>query len=120
MTEREIHDMSRAIGALESSVKNLTDTWVRQDREATEGRKALYGKVEELKIEVTTLSGRMAFLERGLAAITPSVETFESLHDQGVGSKKTIAIVWTALITLIGAVAAAGVEIFHLLWPPRH
>lgn len=113
----EMHEVSRLIGSLQSSVETLTRQWGEQDRKATEGRRELYHKFDEIKTEVTELSGRLGRMAEEVTAMKPSVQTFDQLHQQGIGSKKTLALVWAALIGLIGAVSAGLVEIIHLLLP---
>lgn len=113
----EMHEFSRLIGMLQSSVETLTRQWGEQDRKATEGRRELYRKFDEIKTEVTELAGRVGRMAEEISDMKPSVDTFDQLHQQGIGSKKTMAIGWTVLVGLIGAMSAGIVELIHLFWP---
>jgi len=74
MSDTPIHDMSRAVGALESSVKTLTATWARQDAQATEGRRLLHGKVDELRTQQAILTGQVAQQTQELAEVKPALK----------------------------------------------
>jgi len=68
-----IHEMSRAIGSLESSAKTLTTTWAEQDREATEGRRLLHAKIDDLKSQQATLAAQVAQQTSKLAEVEPAI-----------------------------------------------
>lgn len=111
-----IHEMSRAVGGLEATVKNLTDTWQRQDEEATEGRRRLHAKFDTLMTTVQGLSFRVDGLTTELAHIKPAVIVSDQERHQAIGSKKTIAMIWSGIIAFIGGTAAIIVELIHQLW----
>lgn len=115
----EMHEISRLIGMLQASVETLTRQWGEQDRKATDGRRELYRKFDEIKTEVTELAGRVGRMAEEISDMKPSVDTFDQQHQQGIGSKKTLAIGWSILIGMIGAISAGAVELIHLFWP-RH
>lgn len=105
--------LDRSIGRLEGKVELLTETWQRQDAEATAGRRALYDKVDAMIREVTRLTGRVDTIAADLAALKPSIDTFDQLRNQAIGSKKAIALVWSCVIGLITALTAGLVELVH-------
>lgn len=113
----EMHEISRLIGSLQSSVETLTRQWGEQDRKATEGRRELYRKFDEIKTEVTELAGRVGRMAEEITGMKPSVQTFEQQHQQGIGSKKTVALIWGVIVGFITAVSAGAVELIHLYWP---
>lgn len=113
----EMHEISRLIGSLQSSVETLTRQWGEQDRKATEGRRELYRKFEEIKSEVTQLAGRLTNMAEEIGRMRPSVQTFDKMRQQGIGSKKTLALMWVGFIGLIGAMSAGAVELIHIFWP---
>lgn len=113
----EMHEISRLIGSLQSSVETLTRQWGEQDRKATEGRRELYRKFDEIKGEVTELAGRVGQMAQKIADMQPLVETFDEMHQQGIGSKRTLGLLWAAVIGVVGALSAGLVELVHLFWP---
>lgn len=131
MTQGEVNEISRAIGAVEATVAQLLRMWEHNDREATEGRRMLHKKFEELKDattdalstirnQVTQINGRVDSIASELAIVKPDVVTVNNERQQAIGSKKLLALIWAALIGLVGATAGAAVEIVHLLWPKAH
>lgn len=101
-------EISRAIGSLEGLVKSLTDTWVQQDQEATEGRRALYGKFEELKTEVNKTTAKVETLVREMSEIKPAVKNFEAARQRREGANSLMKILW-------GGVVAFATGIGYLL-----
>lgn len=110
----------RAIGALEGKVEFLTETWQRQDAEATRGRQRLYEKVDIMIQELARLRERVDTITIELASLKPEVRSQDQLHQQAIGSKKVIAIVWAAFVGIVSAMTAGAVELVHYLWhlPP--
>lgn len=128
MTQGEVNEISRAIGAVEATVAQLVRMWEHNDREATEGRRMLHKKFEELKDattealatirnQVTQINGRVDAIAYELANVKPDVLTGHNERQQNIGSKKMLALIWGALIGIVGATAGVAVEIVHLLWP---
>lgn len=115
-----IHEMSRAIGSLESSVKTLTTTWAEQDREASEGRRILYGKVDELKSQQGTLTSRLAQLTDEFAEIKPAIRRFEIQRQRAEGASSLRKLIWTGIVTFAAGLGYVGHEFLIYLWPPRH
>ena len=116
MTEGQINEFSRALGGLQATVASLTSMWERNDREATEGRRRLYVKVDEMKDSLGVLSSRVESLSTDVAAMKPTVRIFDTQHQQGIGTKKTIAMIWSIIVAFIGGTAAIVVELIHQLW----
>lgn len=120
----DLNDLYRAIGKLEGEVSALRNQWGEQDRKATEGRKMLYEKVEELGTKVTTVTGEVGEIKRDIADFKPIVDETRDRHQRSVGSKKTIAVVWAAFVGIVGAVTGGLIELAHYFWhgptPPTH
>jgi hypothetical protein len=110
-----VHEMSRAVGALEATVKSLTQIWQQQDESATEGRHRLYAKVDQMMTELVKLTGRVDRLAEEVTTLKPQVATFNDNHQQGIGSKRTIALAWTMFVGMIGSMTAGVVELIHYL-----
>jgi|ERR1700690_3399022 hypothetical protein len=133
MTGEEQRIDARAFGKLEAKVEHLVETWKTQDRQATEGRRQLHGKFDELKdvmtkavgdiqVQVGNLGHRVNEIASDFTKIEPQLILSNNEHQQRVGSKKALAKVWATLIGLVtvaGGVGAAISELVHLLWPVK-
>ncbi|OMH99544.1 hypothetical protein BSN85_36435 [Bradyrhizobium brasilense] len=62
---------------------------------------------------------RVEHIQDDVNAMKPSVATFDQMHQQGIGSKKTLGLIWEVLFTLAGAADAIGVKLLELFWPPN-
>lgn len=122
MTELDDNERetARAIGALEASVKHLTETWKHQDDEATEGRRRLHEKLDELKSQQEALAATVAQQTRELAEIKPAIESFKSARDQQIGAQKLGKLLWGAFLAAAGGVGYVIGDWLHLFWPPKH
>lgn len=116
---RELMGLNRVIGELTSKVGTLTSNWETNDREATEGRRILHGKFDQLKNETIKMAARVEHLAAEVATMKPSVVTFDQQHQQNIGSKKTLAVIWSAMFAFAGAVGAAAIKLIDLFWPPK-
>jgi predicted RNase H-like nuclease (RuvC/YqgF family) len=113
-------EINRLVGGLKASVENLTDSWKEQDRKATEGRRELYRKVDELSKEVTQMWGQVEQLGREFAEMKPAVRQFEDGQHRTAGATYVIRILWTALVAGIGAIAYVIHDWLAVFWPPKH
>lgn len=122
MTEG-VHEMSRAIGGLEASVKSLTDTWQRQDRDATEGRRALHKKVDELKSQQAILTQKVddqtKKLAEELAEVKPAIKRFEAQRQRVEGARSAVKVMWIAAVAFATGLGYAGHELLLYFWPPK-
>lgn len=131
MTDQEVDRVSSAIGALRATVEHLTRQWEVNDRNASEGRRQLHGKVEDLAKEVIRLAsrvdtmadelklmkpavGRVEHIQDDVNAMKPQVAIFDQQHQQGIGSKRMLTLIWTGIAAFIGA---ATTFLFHTIWP---
>jgi chromosome segregation ATPase len=120
MTAGEINEVSRSLGALQSSVDTLTRTWAEQDRKATEGRRDLHRKLEELREDVTKMRGQLDMQEKKIDKIEPSVRRFEDGQQHTAGVKYVIGLIWAALVLGVSGIAYMVHDWFAILWPPKH
>ncbi len=111
-----MNELYRIVGGLQSSVENMTAQWAAQEKVAIEGRRLLHEKFETVREQVNRLVGRVDSVSTKVDKLEPSVATFDQLHQQGVGSKKTIALIWTAIVSVIGGTAIVVVEIIKAIW----
>ncbi|MET4341923.1 hypothetical protein [Bradyrhizobium sp. RT9a] len=117
---RQVMDMNRMLGNLAGKVGSLTETWQRQDAEATAGRRRLYEKFEELQGIVTRLTERVNAIMGDAEDMQTSIKTFDEQHNQNIGSKKATAAIWGALFMLAGSAGAIAIKLLEWFWPPRH
>lgn len=116
----DMNEINRAIGALQSSVETLTRTWSEQDRKATEGRRELYRKVDELKSEVTEAKGRVAKVAEEIAEVKPAIKRFEAQRQREEGVRSTVKLIWGGVVVFATGLGYAGHELLLWFWPPKH
>jgi uncharacterized protein YlxW (UPF0749 family) len=118
MTDGErdkLHEMNGRLGGVEAAVKHFKETWQHQDEEATEGRRRLYDKLEELIKSVASLTFRVDQLTTEVGAIKPSVTDLTNVRQRDIGSKKMLVAVWSAIVMVIGAVSYSVIELAKLI-----
>lgn len=113
----DIHEFSRALGSLEASVSNLTQTWAEQERNATQGRRALHEKMDGVKDDVSELSSRMDKVDAALGEIAPAVAEFKAARERAIGAMKFGRWMWTAMLAAAGSAGWAINEWLHLPRP---
>lgn len=118
MVDRDIHEFSRALGSLEASVTNLTKTWSEQERNASEGRRALHQKMDGIKDDVFQLGSRVDKMSEDISEITPAVNEFKDARQQAIGARKFGRWIWGAMLTAAGFMGWAINEWLHL--PKSH
>lgn len=92
-----LREMARTIGGLESTVKNLVTTWQSQEASASQGRRDLHRKVDELREDLHQVGNQVAGALKDIADIKPSVEAFENAKAQAIGAQKLGKWIWAAL-----------------------
>lgn len=115
-----VHEMSRAVGALEATVKTLTETWARQDEEATEGRRRLHEKLDELKRQQQALTATVEQQTRELAEVKPAIKRFETQRQRQEGAQSLAKLIWGAVVAFAAGLGYLGHELLIFFWPPKH
>jgi uncharacterized small protein (DUF1192 family) len=115
-----IHEMSRAIGSLEASVEAFKETWVGQDREATEGRRILHGKIDEIKAIQGVTTQQVAQLTSEIAEIKPAIKRFEAQRQRSEGGRSMVKILWGGLLAFLAGLGYAAHDLLGFFWPPKH
>lgn len=116
----------RALGSLEASVRHLTETWARQEANASEGRRALHTKFDEFKDrvvdELSIVTSRLNGIDTTLLEVKPAVKEFKSQRDQQRGAMKFGKWLWGMTIAVVSAAASVGTWGIHewLNRPPGH
>jgi septal ring factor EnvC (AmiA/AmiB activator) len=116
MTESE-RETSRAIGSLESTVTHLTETWQKQDREATEGRRRMHQKIDELTSQQQALATTVKQQTDKIAEIEPAIKRFEAERQRREGANSLIKLAWGALAAFAYGLGYAGHEILQYFFP---
>lgn len=116
----EVDEMSRSIGKLEAIVRALTDTWQRQDDEATEGRRNLHRAVDDLRQQQTVLAGKVQRQTEQLAEVEPAIKRFEEQRQRQEGAASLFKVLWLGVVAFATGLGYAGHELLGYFWPPRH
>lgn len=119
MTE-SVHEMSRAIGKLEAIVKALTETWQRQDDEATEGRRVLHNKMDELRQQQAVLTTKLEQQTKQLSEIEPAIKRFEAQRQRQEGAASLFKVLWLGVVAFATGLGYAGHELLSYLFPRAH
>jgi outer membrane murein-binding lipoprotein Lpp len=114
MTDGAIHQVSAEIGGLKAAVEMMTTTWQAQEKSASDGRRALHEKFDELSKDVIRLTGEMENVSKDLAAIKPAIDTFRTARDRQDGAQRMGKLIWVAFIGIAGAAGGIVVEFLHL------
>ncbi|MHC2578247.1 hypothetical protein ACVI1J_009664 [Bradyrhizobium diazoefficiens] len=93
MTESEsiqaaLRDFARTIGGLQVTVNTLTQQWRDQDEKASQGRRALYEKIEGLVDDIRTLEGQVKAAISDIAFMKPIVDGVIEARQQVKGAVK--------------------------------
>jgi chromosome segregation ATPase len=118
VTESE-RDTIRSIASMEATVKHLTDTWQRQDQEATEGRRRLHEKIDELKSQQQTLEETVKQQTKELAEIKPAIKRFEEQRQRHEGAASLFKVMWLGVVAFATGLGYAGHELLQWIFP-RH
>lgn len=87
-TEAALREMSRSIGGLESTVKTLVSTWQSQETLASQGRRDLHQKFDQLRTDVHNMATQVAGALTDIADLKPSVEAFKTARTEARGAQK--------------------------------
>lgn len=106
----DIDAYSRALGSLESSVKAVTDTvasmtraWAEQERNASDGRRVIHKKLDEVKNDLALLTGRVNTMGERLAEISPAIDEFQNQRQRQIGARSLGKYLWSAMLAAAGA-----------------
>lgn len=110
-----LRDMARAIGGLESTVKTLTVTWQQQEQSASNGRRDLHQKVDQLRSDVsakvdgmrtdmTAMGAQLATAIKDIAEMKPVVEAVETVKVQATGVRNFTRWLWGVWAAVGGGV----------------
>ncbi len=66
---------------------------------------------------MTRLTSRVDAITEKLETLEPVIAASDRRHQQALGSRKIIAVVWTSLIALVSALTAGLLELVHRFWP---
>jgi ElaB/YqjD/DUF883 family membrane-anchored ribosome-binding protein len=114
MTDGEIHQVSSELGSLKTAVEMMTDTWKAQELSASEGRRSLHAKFDDVRNEVTKLAGRVDEMSRDITEIKPAIEVFKSARERQLGAQWMGKLIWVAFIGIAGAAGAFIAQLLHI------
>jgi chromosome segregation ATPase len=119
MTESE-RDTIRSIASLEATVKHMTETWQAQEREATEGRRRLHEKIDELKSQQAALTTKVEQQTKKLAEVEPAIKRFEAERQRQEGVASLFKVLWVGLVAFATGLGYVGHVLLQYIFPPRH
>jgi chromosome segregation ATPase len=114
MTGGEIHQVSAELGGLKAAVQLMTSTWQLQETAATDGRRQIHKKLDDVRNEVTKLTSRVDQMGKDIAEIQPAIDTFKSARERQLGAQFMGKLIWLAFIGIAGVIGAAVGELLHL------
>jgi outer membrane murein-binding lipoprotein Lpp len=114
MTNGVIHQVSAEIGGLKAAVEMMTTTWQAQEKSASEGRRSLHDKFEQVSRDVIRLTAEVENVSKDLAMIKPAIDAFKTARDRQDGAQRMGKLIWVAFIGIAGAAGGVVVEFFHL------
>jgi hypothetical protein len=124
MNSPDIHAFSRALGSLEASVKNVTETvanmtkaWAEQERNASEGRRVLHDKLDDVRGDVVALDRTVADLAKEMTEISPAVKEFKRQRERAIGARSFGRWIWGLMLTAAGGIGWAVNEWLHIPRP---
>lgn len=109
MTDGAIHQMSAAVGGLQSDVKglkesidNLNRVWGHREEVATDGRRVIHEKLDSLRTDVTRLSAEVENVSNDFVEIQPAINEFKNQRQQQIGARKLGGYLWSAMLVAAG------------------
>ena len=114
MTSGQVDEVSAMIGGLQAAVEHMTSTWQSQENSASAGRRELHRKFDDVRNEVTKLTGEVERMSEDIAEIKPAIEIFKAARSRQEGAQWLGRLIWVAFIGIAGTAGAAIAEFFHL------
>ena len=119
MVEKESNILLRAFGNLEGTVASMATQWRQQEQAASDSRRVLYSKFEEILGRVNTLSHNIDNLQQDLTdlkrdietKVMPSIEAYNLKQAEKRGAHGLIRLVWLGLLAAVSA-ASYGLHQF--------
>lgn len=96
-TEAALREMSRTIGGLQATITTLVSTWQSQEAQASQGRRDLHQKFDNLRDDVHEIGSQVSGALKDIAEIKPSVQAFENAKQQAKGAQTLGKIIWAIL-----------------------
>lgn len=119
MTESE-RDTIKSISAMETTVRHLTETWQRQETEATEGRRRLHAKIDDLKSSQEDLENTVRQQTSEISEIKPAIKRFEEQRQRQEGAASMFKVLWMGVVAFATGLGYAGHELLQYFFPRGH
>lgn len=124
MTEQD-HILLRAFGNLEGTVASMATQWREQERHASDGRKHLHDKFEELLGKVLVLSNTVNNVQQDVAELKNDIETkvmppiAESKEKQAEkrGARHVGKMLWVGALAMVSAASYGIHQLISWLFP---
>lgn len=113
--------VARALGDLQGTVRSMAEQWRRQDEAASNGRRALYERFDDVVHEVGTVSAKLDAVTQDVAEmkndikteVMPTIDTVRMAAAHRLGVIWAGKIFWAFLIGVAGAVSFAVHELLQ-------
>jgi len=103
MAPGEFRELDRIVAALGAKIDAFQAHWQKQDDRATEGRKFLYDKFDELGNDFQAVRYEVRDLSKDMNSIKPKVEILESIRLEAKGAVRVARFGWL----IVGAIGAS-------------
>ena len=102
--QNQLNILTMTVGELRNAVENLTSNWLRQDQAATDGRKVIHDKIDEVRDNVIDLTHRVEGVEKEVKIIQPSIKIFNDVKLRDEGARSLGKLLWAAILTGAGLI----------------
>lgn len=110
MAPGEYRELDRLVAGLAAELKAFQKHWETQDHHATEGRKVIFDKIEDLSHDFQAVSYDVRDLKKDVGQMKPTVDRLDNLRVEATGIAKVGKIGWM----VIGALGSG------VLWTIDH
>lgn len=115
----ELNELNRMVGRLQSSVETLTATWQRQDSEASEGRRRLHAKIDEMKSQQEAMAATVEQQTAEIAELKPAIKRFEAERLREQGARSLAKLIWGGVLAFATGLGYLAHELLIFFWPPK-
>lgn len=111
--------VAQALGNLKGTVDAMADQWRRQEQSASEGRRTLHGKVDDLAKQQASLASQVAQQTLELAEVKPAIKRFEADRQRREGANSMVKLLWGSIIAFATGLGYVAHELMVIFWPPK-
>ena len=102
MTKEQSANIQRTIGNIEGQLGVLIASVKDQGDQATQSRRELYNKVNDVAAALTNHGNRIENLESSVAKIEPIVKEFSNIKEQAKGARWAMRFLYACIVGAVG------------------